>query len=75
MDLSFSSDWEEYYYQRVKDMYCSSCKLKFGIDVMFMMKCGYYLAQYVPHLCSNKRKKSHLNALNVLKLLETMKSL
>ena len=42
LHMSFSTEWEEYFYQRMKDMYCSSCKLKIDIHLLFMTKCGHF---------------------------------
>ena len=58
MYLSFSSDLEEYYYQRVKDMYCSSYKLTFEIDVMFMTKCGHFLHNIYTFMQQQEKKRA-----------------
>ena len=42
LDQSFSKEWEEYYYKRMTDMYCSCCKIKIEIDLLFMAKCGHF---------------------------------
>ena len=42
LSSSFSNEWEEYYYSRVRNLTCSVCKAKFDLSVLFMSTCGHF---------------------------------
>ena len=69
LDLSFSTNWEEYYYQRMKDMYCS-CKLKFEIDLLFMTKCGHFFCTICTTFMQNKEREEPLKCTECFEVIE-----
>ena len=56
VDLSLCSNWDDYYYQRLREMYCSSCKLNFKIDAMFMTICGHSFLHNMCFIYEGARK-------------------
>ena len=57
LDQSFSKEWEEYYCKRMTDMYCSCCKIKIEIDLLFMAKCGHFFCTICSSFMQSKERE------------------
>ena len=72
LDQSFSTEWEEYYHKRMKEMHCSSCKIKIEIDLLFMAKCGHFFCTVCASFMQTKeREESSLKCTECLDPIET----
>ena len=71
VDSSFSNEWEEYYYTRVRNLTGSSCKAKFELSIMFMSTCGHFYCSICALYLLQKERSEPLECTECLAIIET----
>ena len=71
VDLSLFNEWEEYYYQRARNISCSSCKIKFELGVMFMSTCGHFYCSICTAYLIQKERTEPLECSECMQTIET----
>ena len=71
VDLYLCNEWEEYYYQRARNITCSSCKIKFELGVMFMSTCVHFYCSICAAHAIQKERTEPLECSGCIQTIET----
>ena len=71
VDSSLCNEWEEYYYEKVRNVICPSCKVKFELRVLFMSNCGHFYCTICAAYMIQKERTEPLECCECLQIIET----